>query len=758
VPVARGAFESELGVQAPVGYWDPLGMAADGDVEDFTRRREAELKNGRVAMFACIGYIVPEYTKFPGYLAPSADLKFADVPNGLAAVSKVPAEGWLQWLALCGFYEVCINGESASGEPGNYGRGRLGFTGTSIQDPDGRKRALNAELANGRLAMVAIIGMFFQDGLTGSAWGDWALYKGSGLHSGKMSPGYNTLPEWEGIASGFEGSVGDQEPLGFWDPAGFTKDGDVEKFKRRREVELKHGRVSMLATIGYMVPEYYKFPGYLSPSEGLKFEDVPNGLGALSKVPPAGLAQFAAFIAFLELVYNKPSAEPGNYGKGSLGLGSIGLGGSITDPKLRAKKLGAEVSNGRLAMVAIIGMFFQDGLTGSAWGDWALYTGSPLRSGKMSPGYNTLPEWEGIATGFEGSVGDQEPLGFWDPAGFTKDGDVEKFKRRREVELKHGRVSMLATIGYMVPEYYKFPGYLSPSEGLKFEDVPNGLAALSKVPPAGLAQFAAFIAFLELVYNKPSAEPGNYGKGNLGLGSIGLGGSITDSKLRAKKLGAEVSNGRLAMVAIIGMFFQDGLTGSAWGDWALYTGSPLRGFENETGVTKPFGYWDPLGMSEDGDVLEFRRRREAEIKNGRVAMIACIGWIVPEYYRWPGYVSPSQEIKFTDLPNGFAALKAMPADGWAQIGVFIAFLELFPLRQEKDRAPGDFPTCGRLGVPWFFVRGAADYGGPNNSDPVANKRGLDAEINNGRLAMVAITGMAFQNGVTGSTGYEMYLP
>ena len=38
--------------------------------------------------------------------------------------------------------------------------------------------------------------------------------------------------------------------------------------------------------------------------------------------------------------------------------------------------------------------FFQDGLTGSAWGDWANYTDSPLRSGVKSPGYNTLPEWE----------------------------------------------------------------------------------------------------------------------------------------------------------------------------------------------------------------------------------------------------------------------------------------------------------------------------------------------------------------------------
>ena len=31
-------------------------------------------------------------------------------------------------------------------------------------------------------------------------------------------------------------------------------------------------------------------------------------------------------------------------------------------------------------------------------------------------------------------------------------------------------------------------------------------------------------------------------------------------------------------------FQQDGLTGSAWGDWANYTASPLRAFENELGV------------------------------------------------------------------------------------------------------------------------------------------------------------------------------
>merc|ERR1712217_346201 len=108
------------------------------------------------------------------------------------------------------------------------------------------------------------------------------------------------------------------------------------------------------------------------------------------------------------------------YGNGFLGLGSLGISTSIQNPAVREKKLAAELANGRLAMVSIIGMFFQDGLTGSAWGDWALYEASPLRSGKFSPGFNTLPEFEKPSTGFQGLLGDQEPLGFWDPVGFSK--------------------------------------------------------------------------------------------------------------------------------------------------------------------------------------------------------------------------------------------------------------------------------------------------------------------------------------------------
>merc|ERR1711862_1051726 len=295
--------------------------------------------------------------------------------------------------------------------------------------------------------------------------------------------------------------------------------------------------------------------GELSPSQELKFADVPNGLGALSKVPLAGIGQIFAFAGFLELVYNKKYPEPGNYGKGFLGLGSLGLSASISDPETREKKLAAEMANGRLAMVSIIGMFFQDGLTGSAWGDWALYTDSPLRA-------------------FESELGVQAPTGFWDPVGFTKDGDSIAFKRRRITEIKHGRVAMLATMGYITPEFYKWPGNLSPASGLEFRDIPNGLAAVSKVPGPGWIQIIAWCLYCEATggfgYNQDGQmkNPGDCGWKPPLL-------ATNDAVLKKKRLNAELANGRLAMVAIIGMFFQDGLTGSAWGDWALYEASPL---------------------------------------------------------------------------------------------------------------------------------------------------------------------------------------
>tara|TARA_B100000524_G_C23640229_1_gene366403 strand:- start:790 stop:1152 length:363 start_codon:yes stop_codon:yes gene_type:complete len=93
-PVRMG-MESELGATGPLGYWDPLGMA-EKQPEKFARYRAVELKHGRIAMAAATGYMVQEFLRWPGYLSPSAGVKFAELPNGIAAFRAIPPAGLLQ--------------------------------------------------------------------------------------------------------------------------------------------------------------------------------------------------------------------------------------------------------------------------------------------------------------------------------------------------------------------------------------------------------------------------------------------------------------------------------------------------------------------------------------------------------------------------------------------------------------------------------------------------------------------------------------
>lgn len=146
-------IENKLGEEP--GVWDPMGCTRVGDIDDSTRRRECEVKNGRV-MFATLGPIVPEYLKFPGTLAKAEDMTSAYVRNGPAALKALPLEEWLQWIALCGGSEIGVNGVSNSGEPGGYGKDQLEVTRQSIQDPDECRRTLALEIATGRPTSAGI--------------------------------------------------------------------------------------------------------------------------------------------------------------------------------------------------------------------------------------------------------------------------------------------------------------------------------------------------------------------------------------------------------------------------------------------------------------------------------------------------------------------------------------------------------------------------------------------------------------------------
>ena len=69
--------------------------------------------------------------------------------------------GWGQILAYMAFCEV-----SQEQTPGTDAyAGDFGFKVLTASDPAEKTKKLNAEIANGRLAMMAIIGMFFQAGI-----------------------------------------------------------------------------------------------------------------------------------------------------------------------------------------------------------------------------------------------------------------------------------------------------------------------------------------------------------------------------------------------------------------------------------------------------------------------------------------------------------------------------------------------------------------------------------------------------------------
>merc|ERR1719271_88557 len=79
-----------------------------------------------------------------------------------------------------------------------------------------------------------------------------------------------------------------------FDPLYFS---DFLDIKFLREAELKHGRICMLASTGYMAQEFFSLPSYPGYSS--------NPVEALSSVPPEGLLQIVAFASWLEIVANK---------------------------------------------------------------------------------------------------------------------------------------------------------------------------------------------------------------------------------------------------------------------------------------------------------------------------------------------------------------------------------------------------------------------------------------------------------------------
>lgn len=194
----------------------------------------------------------------------------------------------------------------------------------------------------------------------------------------------------------FEDEVGAQAPLGFFDPLGLVADGDESKFNRLRFVELKHGRISMLAIVGHLVTSgNVRLPGDID-LQGTSFADIPSGLAALDKIPSAGIAQIVAFIGFLELFVMKDVTGTGEF-VGTLLFVSLlpisfcthnalipylntflwlagdfrndffDLGWDAFSPEEQERKRAIELNQGRAAMMGILALMVHEKLDGNPY-------------------------------------------------------------------------------------------------------------------------------------------------------------------------------------------------------------------------------------------------------------------------------------------------------------------------------------------------------------------------------------------------------
>merc|ERR1719399_2574384 len=166
-------------------------------------------------------------------------------------------------------------------------------------------------------------------------------------------------------------------PLGFFDPAGFCKEDGASnekvsegKVRFYREVEIKHGRVAMLAALGFPLAEQFH-PLFAT-------DDAPS-FSAFQQTPlqtfwPAVVFAIAIPEIFSVFTFENPAsyvdgqpAQPWtmrlDHQPGDLGFDPLGL--KPTNPAELAEMQTKELNNGRLAMLAIAGMVAQEGVTGA---------------------------------------------------------------------------------------------------------------------------------------------------------------------------------------------------------------------------------------------------------------------------------------------------------------------------------------------------------------------------------------------------------
>lgn len=161
----------------------------------------------------------------------------------------------------------------------------------------------------------------------------------------------------------------------------------------------------------------------------------------------------------------------------------------------------------------------------------------------------------------------------FDPAGFLEGKSQIEVNRYRECELTHGRVGMLASLGFIVQE--KYHPLFSGDGGPAIDQIPKLPVWVWFVMLGGIGAAESYrisVAFQPLDPEKSKADSAlkpDYTPGDLGFDPLGLAPSDpADFRVMQEK---ELAHGRLGMIAAAGFLAQEAVSKQTWGTWWGYS-------------------------------------------------------------------------------------------------------------------------------------------------------------------------------------------
>jgi hypothetical protein len=181
-------------------------------------------------------------------------------------------------------------------------------------------------------------------------------------------------------------------------------------------------------------------------------------------------------------------------------------------------------------------------------------------------------------------------------------------------------------------------------------------------------------------------------------------------------------------------------------------GSLTKMQDLEAGQLPPFGFWDPLGLStghSEGKILYYR---EAELKHGRVCMLASHGFLVGENYHplFGGDIDVPSYIAFQATPLQTFWVSVLATIAIPEVALSIPTFAKPTARRTVNRG-SNTAYDGLFSIEANRIPGDLGYD-PLGLKPKTEKGLLDMqnrELNNGRLAMIAMAGMVAQELVSG---------